>query len=126
MNSFMCGHQDMVLDSESGITVSACRNPECARCHTPVSELICGSCSFQTDPHPDAEKTFRSLSEIFDTSGLEERPLAARLRILNTYCLKCVHCDGDTKICGACNCTGHAPIDEYIRYTKFNCPLELW
>jgi hypothetical protein len=126
MESFMCRHQDMMLDSESGIKISACRNQNCPRCHAPVSELICGDCSFQEEPHPDAHQTFKTLGEIFDTTGLETRPPGMRLKILETYCLKCVHCDEDTKICGACDCTGRAPIDEYIRFTKFNCPLELW
>lgn len=126
MKGFTCRHQDMVIDSGSGIAVFACRNPNCFRCHAPVSELVCEGCDFQMEPHPDATKIYQSISEMFDTTGLTERPPAQRLKILETHCLKCVHCDEESKICGACDCTGRAPIDEYIRYTKFNCPLELW
>ena len=61
MTGPFCKFQDMVFDIVSGITVSACRNPQCPRLHDATSELICMPCDFREEPNAQDQRIMASL-----------------------------------------------------------------
>jgi len=67
-----------------------------------------------------------TLEEVYGQAELEKRTPEACQEILLTYCFKCKFLDPVAKICLSCDCLSQAPIDEYVKYSKFHCPLELW
>lgn len=126
MSELICKHQDRMFDTASGILVSTCRCDKSLRLHEGVSKLVCDACQFREEPDAGDREVSRSLSEIFNIPELESRPLAERARILETYCFKCEHYDPEGKVCVACDCGVHVPVDEYAKYTAFHCSLEKW
>ncbi len=127
MSIQFCKFQDMMFDTAGGITVSSCRNPQCPRLHDAVSELICTTCGLREEPDTQDQRAMASLmADMPDEGKLETRSLAERTKILNTYCLKCKHCDSVTKVCNGCHCAVKIPVDDYVKYTHLHCPLELW
>jgi hypothetical protein len=126
MFSLICKHQEMMVDNNTGISVSACRNPKATRTHEMVSELICKDCRLCEEPSVEVQHLHAEMHELRGGNLLKIRPLAERNRILETYCLKCKHCDSVSKICGGCDCSIKPPVDDYVKYEDLHCPLELW
>jgi len=127
MHIQFCKFQDVMFDTASGIMVSSCRNPQSLRLHDIASELICMTCGLREEPSAQDQRNMASLvADMPDADKLETRPPAECARILETYCLKCQHCDSVSKVCNGCDCSIKVPVDDYAKYTAFSCPLELW
>lgn len=126
MSSLICKHQEMMVDNNSGVSVSACRNIKATRCHSIVSEMICKECRLREELDREAQHLHAHMQEMRGGNILEQRTLAAQLRILETYCFKCKHCHSEDKICHGCHCGVRIPVDDYVKYANHHCPLELW
>lgn len=126
MRELICKHQDIMLDTVSGITVSSCRCLESPRWCGGISKLVCDACKCREEPDEKDQKVFESLNDVFGPSKLETRALAKRVKILETHCFKCEHCDPESRICGICNSGVQVPVDEHAKYAAFHCALEKW
>lgn len=127
MSIQFCEFQDTMFDTVRGITVSACRHPQSPMLHDGVSELICMACKLRKEPSAKSQQARAALvASIPEMNKLKTRPLAERTRILETFCLKCRHCDSVSKVCNGCDCSTKTLVDDYAKYATFHCPLELW
>lgn len=126
MNGLFCKHQETMVDDNSGVTVSACRNSQAAHFQGIISELICKDCRLLEEPSAEDQQFCMHMQEQRGGDVLETRRSAERARILETYCFKCKHCDSVDRVCNACNCNIKLPADDYVKYVAHHCPLELW
>jgi hypothetical protein len=91
-----------------------------------VSKAVCLECQLRAEPDEEDEHFLATMGDVYDREELEKRTAEERAEILETYCHRCKFYDAESKFCISCGCSSFTPIDEYIKYKAFNCPLELW
>jgi len=126
MKEQVCKYQRTIFETIRKIHFSTCGNHLCVHHCAPVSRMICDNCSLQEVPDTNDCQLQETLGDIYDVTELDTRTPPERQEILEHYCFKCKFLDPESKLCFAHGCPSHVPIDEYVKYSDFQCPLGLW
>jgi hypothetical protein len=84
------------------------------------------ACQLRAEPDAEDDHFLVTMGDVYDRAELEQRSEEEQALILDTYCHRCKHYDKGSTFCTACGCSSFTPIDEYVKYVAFTCPLELW
>lgn len=127
MKEKVCKYQDTFYETDRKVFLSRCVSNQCFHRFKPVSHIICDDCPDKVEPDLEDQRLMETLEEdVYSHQELSQRPVEEQRRILDTYCLKCKKLNGEMKTCDFCMCQMHIPIDEFIKFKPFHCPLELW
>lgn len=126
MRERVCKHQRTIFETQMRVHISSCGNYRCIYHCEPVSKAVCLECQLRAEPDEEDEHFLATMGDVYDREELEKRTAEERAEILETYCHRCKFYDAESKFCISCGCSSFTPIDEYIKYKAFNCPLELW
>ncbi|MHC4807082.1 MAG: hypothetical protein ACYTBX_12605 [Planctomycetota bacterium] len=126
MKERVCKHQRTIFETRMRVHISSCGNYRCIYNCEPVSKAICMACQLRAEPDAEDDHFLVTMGDVYDRAELEQRSEEEQALILDTYCHRCKHYDKGSTFCTACGCSSFTPIDEYVKYVAFTCPLELW
>jgi hypothetical protein len=122
----VCKHQRTIFETKLRVHISSCGNYQSIYHCEPISKAICIECQLRAKPDAEDANFVAATGEIFERAELAKRSEEEREQILDTYCHRCKFYDDKGKVCISCGCSSFTPIDEYVKYVTFSCPLELW